>query len=529
MTAKMTDLDERSIDVAILGGGLAGNLLARQLRREAPSLSVALFEKTDAHRWKVGESTVEIASHYLAHKLGLSTYLFDAHLPKMGLRFFFDTPEKDAELTRMSEIGTDRAPPMPSFQLDRARLEADLREMNRADGAEVLIGWTAKDVELGKGGQEHRFTVRSDEGELRRYRARWVIDATGRESLLARKLDLRTPEPVHHCAAIWGRYTKVKDFDAVQDDAWRRRTRHIPRTLSTNHFCYPGYWIWFIPLNRGVTSVGVVGHKDVFRPGMRKQEGFRAFLDEHRAVAGLMEGSEAHDLEGYTQLAYGVKQFFSEDRWGLVGDASAFADPFYSPGSDFISIECDFLTDLIKRDVAGDPELERRTRAYDGFMQFRWEATMLIYRDLYSTFGSYELLKAKFNFDFGCYLNLWFDPFARDLHLDLRFLESELRKKNEVLGALRGFARLFGRAEAHLRREGTYHRGNLGNYNVGVDVVRPMLEELMTPRKKHLVDKRTEEIFNYGRDEALKLLGETDVHAPGPLKLYQFADPATLG
>ena len=51
----------------------------------------------------------------------------------------------------------------------------------------------------------------------------------------------------------------------------------------------------------------------------------------------------------------------------------------------------------------------------------------------------------------------------------------------------------------------------------------------MTPRKKHLVDKRTEEIFNYGRDEALKLLGETDVHAPGPLKLYQFADPATLG
>lgn len=414
---------------------------------------------------------------------------------------------------------------MPSFQLDRARFEADLREMNRKDGADVLIGWTAKDVDLGTGGEPHRFTVLSDDGETRRYRARWLVDATGRASLLARKLDLRTEEPVHHIAAVWGRYTHVEDFDAIRDDAWRRRTRWVSRTLSTNHFCYPGYWIWFIPLNRGVTSVGVVGHKDIFRRGMRTQEGFRAFLDEHRAVASLMHRAEPQDIEGYTQLAYGVKQFFSEDRWGLVGDAGAFADPFYSPGSDFISIECDFLTDLIKRDTAGESrsEVGARTRTYDEFMQFRWEATMLVYRNLYSTFGSYELLKTKFNFDFGCYLNLWFDPFARDLHLDQRFLESELKKKKEVLAALRNFSDLFQRAEAHLRREGTYHRANLGHYNVGVDVVRPMIDELMTPRKKHLVDQRTEEIFNYGRIEALKLLGETHVDATRPWRLYEFA------
>lgn len=527
----MTDVDERSIDVAILGGGLAGNLLARQLRREVPERSVAVFEQTGAHRWKVGESTVEIASHFFAHKLGLTAYLFDTHLPKMGLRFFFDTPEKDAELTAMSEIGTDRAPPMPSFQLDRARFEADLREMNRKDGADVRIGWTVRDVELGTDGAPHRFTVMSDEGETQRYRARWVIDATGRASTIARKLDLRTEEPVHHMAAVWGRFTKVKDFDEIRDDAWRRRSRYVPRTLSTNHFCYPGYWIWFIPLNRGVTSVGVVGHKEIFRRGIRTHEGFRAFLNEHRAVASLLEEAEPQDLHGYTQLAYGVKQFFSEDRWGLVGDAAAFVDPFYSPGSDFISLECDFLTDLIKRDAAGEPraDLASRTRTYDQFMQFRWEATMLLYRNLYTTFGSYELLKMKFNFDFGCYLNLWFDPFSRDLHLDQRFLESELRKKNEVLTALRGFAKLFGRAEAHLRAQGTYHRANLGRYNVGVDVVRSMIDELMQPRKKHLVDKRTEEIFNYGRDEALKLLGRTDVEQKGPLRLWEFADPSLYG
>ncbi|MCZ7685715.1 MAG: tryptophan 7-halogenase [Sandaracinaceae bacterium] len=135
---------ERSIDVAILGGGLAGGLLARQLRREVPDLSVAVFEKSDERRFKVGEATVEIASHYFVRKAGLSTYLFDEHLPKNGLRLFFDTPEKDAELTAMSEIGTDRAPPTPSFQLNRHKLDADLRAMNAADGVEVHVGWTAR-------------------------------------------------------------------------------------------------------------------------------------------------------------------------------------------------------------------------------------------------------------------------------------------------------------------------------------------------------------------------------------------------
>ncbi len=517
----------RSIDVAILGGGLAGNLLARQLRRDVPRLSVAVFEKTDARRWKVGESTVEIASHYLMRKVGLSTYLYDQHLPKNGLRFFFDTPEKDAELTQMSEIGTDRPPPTPSFQLDRARLEADLRVMNAADGAEMLVGWTVREVELGSGGDPHHFTVASDDGEIRRYRARWVIDATGRASTIARKLQLRTEEPEHLLAAVWGRYENVVDIDSIRDEAWRARTRHVARVLSTNHFCYPGYWIWFIPLARGVTSVGVVGHKDVFRRGMRTEAGFRAFIDEHRAPSMLMQGATPLDLEGYTQLAYRVKQFFSADRWGLIGDAAAFTDPFYSPGSDFIGIEADFLADVIRRDAAGEArsELEARTRTYDEFMRFRWEATMLVYRGLYSTFGSYELLRVKFNFDFGCYFNLWFDPFALDKHLDLRFLQAELRKKGETLAALRGFADLFRRVEAGLRSNGTYHRGNVGNYNVGVDVVRPLIDEVMTPRKKQHIDRRTEEIFNYGRRESMKLLGRTDVQ---PLKLYQFTEASAL-
>jgi 2-polyprenyl-6-methoxyphenol hydroxylase-like FAD-dependent oxidoreductase len=85
------DVRGSAVDVAICGGGLAGLLLARQLRRELPELSVAVLERVrrplpDACH-KVGESSVELASQYL-ERLGLGAYLLERQIVKMGLRFF---------------------------------------------------------------------------------------------------------------------------------------------------------------------------------------------------------------------------------------------------------------------------------------------------------------------------------------------------------------------------------------------------------------------------------------------------------
>ncbi|MCB9596124.1 MAG: tryptophan 7-halogenase [Sandaracinaceae bacterium] len=500
------------VDVAILGGGLSGNLLARQLRREAPDASVMIVEQSGDRRWKVGESTVEIAAHYLVAKLGLSTYLYDQHLPKNGLRFFFDTERKDGELTRLSELGTDRPPPTPSFQLDRARFEQDLLQMNIADGVDVRVGAPARDVDL----DAHTFTL--DGAPVK---ARWIVDATGRASTIARLKDLRLPVDDHCMASVWGRYEGVRDFDSIQDRPWRSRSRWVARSLSTNHFLYPGYWIWFIPLGRGVTSVGLVGEKDVFRRGIRTKDGFLEFLREHRAVASMIEDVEGLDLEGFTQLSYATKRFFhGAERWALLGDAAAFPDPFYSPGSDFISLECEYVTDLVRRDLAGE-DVADRARTYDAFMQFRFEATMLLYRDLYPCFGSYDLMRVKLNFDLGCYYNLWLDPIVKGDHLDEKFLLKELARGPETIAALEHFSALFRRVREHLLKTGAYYERNLGEYNLGVDCLRPWLDEVGTPRKRRQIRARTEEVFNYGRRESLKLLGEDDGKT---LRLDQFVE-----
>src|SRR5688572_1527827 len=93
-------------DVAILGGGKAGNLLCRQLRREVPSAKVLVIEKSLERSFKVGESTVDVCGKYLTKRLGLSSYLYQHQLPKNGLRFFFDREDKSAALDELSEIGS---------------------------------------------------------------------------------------------------------------------------------------------------------------------------------------------------------------------------------------------------------------------------------------------------------------------------------------------------------------------------------------------------------------------------------------
>ncbi len=512
---------EHKVDVAILGGGLAGNLLARQLRRQSPELSVSLFERDTARTWKVGESTVEIASSYLTRRLGLSRYLYEKHLPKNGLRFFFDDEKKGANLEDMSEIGIAGLPHYPSFQIDRARFEADLLEMNAADGVDVRVGTRVKDLELDDGTSGHTFTAVAD-GTETRVTARWVIDATGRGGLIAPLKKLKVRENDHKVAASWGRFKNVADMDDWPAPEWRARVRHTARYLSTNHFCYNGQWIWFIPLGEGITSVGLVMDSANWKPAYGKKEGFVEYLREHRAVAQLLEGSEILDCEAFTQLTFRTKQFFSDERWAVVGDAAAFADPFYSQGTDVIAIQNDVVADFIARETAGE-NIEERVELSNEFMHFRFDTIMALYRDQYRTFGSYELFRAKVYFDCACYYNLWFDSYERDEHLDVKKVKATLRRKEPVLVAMENFRQMFSGAADELLKRGDYHRMNTGiGFHDGQAAFGP-IPDVGMKRRRPAIDRRTAEIFNETtRMVNAALEGEGATYEPRPI--WDFAE-----
>ena len=94
-------------DVVILGGGLAALTLSLQLKQRLPELDIVVLERRRhpvpqaAH--KVGESSVEIAAHYLGRVLGLERHLLSTQLKKFGFRFFFS--DGSSAFDRVTELG----------------------------------------------------------------------------------------------------------------------------------------------------------------------------------------------------------------------------------------------------------------------------------------------------------------------------------------------------------------------------------------------------------------------------------------
>lgn len=343
-----------SQDVVICGGGLAGLLLARQLRQELPELSVTVIERTarplpdGCH--KVGESSVELGCQYL-EGLGLQKYLLDEHLVKLGLRFF---PGGGTQpLHERTEIGPCSEPVVRSYQMDRGKLENDLRQMCEDDGVTMVEGAKVKDVDLGADGADHRIRFEGESsGEVK---ARWVVDATGRQALMRKRMKTTRGSP-HKAHAGWFRVkgrVDLSDMVPETETEWHERPCNAERWRSTNHFMGVGYWAWLIPLSTGRTSVGLVIHDDPHTAtDIGGIDNTMAFLRKHEPdLAKLLDQYDVEDflcLKGYS---HNVARSWSPDRWAMVGEAGAFVDPLYSPGTDFIAAANHFTVEMIRSDI----------------------------------------------------------------------------------------------------------------------------------------------------------------------------------
>jgi flavin-dependent dehydrogenase len=504
-------------DVIVMGSGIAGGFLSRQLKITSPALRVLVLEAAEKMvDYKVGESTVEVSASYMIRRLGLSAYLYQHQLPKNGLRFFFDSEAKDLPLTQMTEMGSDHLPFHPSFQLERASLERDLVVMNQEIGIDVELGAKVVDISIdANGGRGHTVTWERG-GERHEARARWLCDASGRRQLLARKLGHKvTKEPRLETGAAWGRYRKVAGLDAVNDPEWRARVRHTSRHLSTNHFMYDGYWIWFIPLAGDLMSVGVVFDKARIPDGPRTREQMEAFVHRHRATSDLLEGAEFEDFQGYAHLPFhthGDPYFSASGRWAKTGEAGSFTDPFYSPGSDFISVANELITGIIVADMKGDSATagELSTLAND-FHKLRYESSLALYVKQYPIFGSFDVFRLKYRLDFHNYYNLVYWPFLADKLTEPAWLKEELRFADLQLRAVNAFGEHLAQMGETLHARGEYFAMNRGGWLNGLDGVaqlQPKIGSVLDePYRKAELDRVYASVFTEIVERVLQVEG----------------------
>src|SRR5215467_4952116 len=122
-------------DVVILGAGLAGLTLARQLLLQSQK-SVLLLEKRSQIpplRQKVGEATVQVSGYYLSKVLDLEEHLLRRHFLKYNLRFYWPTAADPSSIETYSQSYIRQFSNVATYQLDRNALEAELLRLNRED------------------------------------------------------------------------------------------------------------------------------------------------------------------------------------------------------------------------------------------------------------------------------------------------------------------------------------------------------------------------------------------------------------
>jgi len=347
-------------DVIVIGGGPAGTTAATELARRGRR--VQLFEKSRHPRFHIGESLLPMNIPIL-ERLGVLAEVDRIGIRKPAADFPADN-ERGFNVFDFSK-SLERLPGY-AYQVKREQFDEILfRNTQRAgvdtyENTEVVSATTSA--------ESASVTVRDAAGQTREVRARYLIDASGRDTFLGSALKLKKRHTRHRSAAIFAHFTGVE-----------RRAAPWTGNISIYRFGEGGGvgWIWLIPLGDDVTSIGAVLLPEQMKRRTGSLEEFLMnILHSVPALKARMVNASLHgNLEATGNYSYECREH-SGTRWIMAGDSSAFVDPVFSSGVYLAMHGASRAAGLVDAVLSGARErplqraYEREMRA--GLREFSW-------------------------------------------------------------------------------------------------------------------------------------------------------------
>jgi flavin-dependent dehydrogenase len=307
-------------DIVVIGGGPAGSAAAIVLAERGHR--VVQLEKSRHPRFHIGESLLP-ANLPLFERLGVAGDVRAIGMQKWGAEFVSPWHGGRGETFNFTE-GWNKSLPF-AYQVRRSEFDEILIRRSAQQGAQVREGCRAREVEfLPEGhpdGMRVRVTAENDDGSSVSWLARYVIDASGRDTLLGNQLRNKHRNSKHNSAALYGHF---RDAQRYPDEK---------RAGNISIYWFEHGWLWFIPLSDGATSVGAVVWPYYMKS--RKAPVRNFFLDTIAMcpplAARLAHAELVSDVEATGNYSYSCERSYGPG-FVLAGDAFTFVDPMFSSG-----------------------------------------------------------------------------------------------------------------------------------------------------------------------------------------------------
>lgn len=332
-------------DVAILGAGIAGSILAAILSRHG--VRTVLIDAGTHPRFAVGESTIPYTSvmlRILAARYDVPEIAHLSHFSSLRSKVSSNSGQKrnfgfvyhrEGQAQDPQEINQFVIPVALSTESHMFRQDVDAYMFNVAlrYGATPRLATRVTDVAVDGSG----VTLAAEKGPD--IRARYVVDAGGHNSPLARKFGLRdeVPRLRTHSRTMFTHMLGVKPFDDCP--VGRKHDNPSPWHEGTLHHIFDGGWLWVIPFDNhgGATnplcSVGLTFDPRKYpKTDAGPEREFADFLERFPEIAPQFKGAKAaRPWVSTGRLQYSSNQVVG-DRWCLTSHAHGFIDALYSRG-----------------------------------------------------------------------------------------------------------------------------------------------------------------------------------------------------